>query len=187
MIGTDQLFRGLPYLASLLLAGMFAVAALAKWRDLPGTARAMASFGLPRPWLVARVVPGVEAALAVGLVLTPAGSAVLALALLTAFTVLLATRLRRGAVGIPCGCFGGWGGSTLSWVDVLRNALLLIAALIAITGDLPRRPGSGAIALAVVAISAAAVLLRRLRQRSAANRDSARPSAPDTAHPAGNG
>lgn len=163
---TERPFDGLPYLAALLLAGVFAVAAVAKWRDLAGTARAMAAFGLPKPWLVARAVPGAEAALAVGLVLTPAASAVLAFALLAAFTMVLVARLRRGAPGAPCGCFGSWSGSALSWSDVVRNGLLLVAALIAITGDLPRRPGVGVVALSVVAAVGAAATRRRLRIRS---------------------
>ncbi len=166
MNGTDHPFEGLPYLAALLLAGVFGGAALAKWRDLPGTARAMAAFGLPRPWLVARAVPGVEAALALGLVLTPAGSGVLALALLAAFTVLLVTRLRGGEAGVPCGCFGGWGRSALSWVDVVRNGTLLVAAMIAITGDVPRRPGLGALALTGLVVATTVGTLRRLRIRA---------------------
>lgn len=167
MSWTENPFGGLAYLASLLLAAVFAVAAVSKWRDLPGTARAMAAFGLPRPWVVARMTPGVEAALAVGLVLTPAGSAVLALALLSAFTVLLVTRLRRGAAGVPCGCFGGWGASVLSWVDVVRNAALMGVAVLAISGDMPRRPGVGAVMLIVAAVGGMAALVRELRKRFA--------------------
>jgi uncharacterized membrane protein YphA (DoxX/SURF4 family) len=163
MTGTDRPFAGLPYLAALVLAAVFALAAAAKWRDLPGTARAMATFGLPRPWLVARIVPGVEAALALGLVLTPAASAVVALALLSAFTVLVVLRLRGGGAGTPCGCFGSWGRSTLSWVDVMRNGLLVVTALIAIAGDLPRRPGIGALALTLAVLAASGVVFRRLR------------------------
>ncbi|MFN0025613.1 MAG: MauE/DoxX family redox-associated membrane protein [Acidimicrobiales bacterium] len=165
MTWTDRPFHGLAYLAALLLAGVFAVAAVAKWRDLPGTARAMAAFGLARPWLLARTVPGVEAAIAVGLVLTPTGSAVLALALLAAFTALVASRLHRGLTGTPCRCFGTWGASTLSWVDVARNGCLMVVAVIAISGDVPRRPGIGALALTAVAGAATAAALRQIRRR----------------------
>ena len=49
---------GLPYLAALALAALFALSAVAKWRDLPGTARAFRALGVPRPWTAVRVVPG---------------------------------------------------------------------------------------------------------------------------------
>ncbi len=47
--------------------------------------------------------------------------------LLCAFTVAIATTIVRGMV-IDCGCFGAEGGATTSWLSILRNVGLLIAA-----------------------------------------------------------
>ncbi|MGE0727493.1 MAG: MauE/DoxX family redox-associated membrane protein [Acidimicrobiia bacterium] len=146
---------GLPYLAALALAALFALSAVAKWRDLPGTARAFRALGVPRPWTAVRVVPGIEAGLAVVLVLAPEGGAMVAFALVVAFTVFLVGRLQAG-VRAPCACFGGLGLSRLSWADVVRNAWLLVAALAAMAGTGPTAPGPTAV-LAAIGVVAAAV------------------------------
>ncbi|MCC6435148.1 MAG: methylamine utilization protein MauE [Acidimicrobiales bacterium] len=146
---------GLPYLAALVLAALFLLSAVAKWRDLPAAARAFRALGVPRPWTAVRVVPGVEAGLATVLVLAPEGAAMLAFALLVAFTVFLVARLRAG-VTEPCRCFGGWGFDRLSWADVVRNGWLLSMAVVAMTGRGPVAPSPGAV-LALVAWVGAAV------------------------------
>ncbi len=152
---------GLPYVAALLLAAVFAAAAMAKWRDLPGTARSFRALGVPRPSTTARAMPGVEAALAGGLVLVPAGAAMVAVALLVAFTVFLVGRLRAG-VTAPCACFGGLGGGRLSWLDVLRNVLLTGVGVVALFAGWPQLPGPGAIAVGVAAALVAWQGWRRL-------------------------
>lgn len=163
---------GLPYLAALALAALFLLSAVAKWRDLPATARAFRALGVPRPWTAVRVVPGVEAGLAVVLVLAPEGAAMLAVALLVAFTVFLVGRLRAG-VTEPCRCFGGWGFDRLSWADVARNGWLLSAAVVAMSGRGPTAPSAGAV-LALLAWVGAAVLSVRL----VAGIDRGRPTRP---------
>lgn len=150
---------GLSYLAALVLAAVFITAAIAKWRDLPATARAFRALGVPRPWTSARLVPGVEAALAVGLVVTPAGAAGVALALLVSFTVFLVGRLRAG-VHAPCSCFGGWGTGTLGPADVLRNGWLLLAGVVALGGSRPEVPTPLAVLVALLCLSAAVVSIR---------------------------
>lgn len=158
--------EGLPYLAALLLAAVFAASAVGKWRDLPATARAFRALGVPRPWTSARVVPGVEAALAVGLVITPAGAAGVAIALLVAFTTFLGGRLRAG-VDAPCNCFGGVGTGRLGGSDLVRNAWLLVAGVLALGGTWPTQPSALAIILGVLWASAAVGSIRLVAQRDA--------------------
>lgn len=158
---------GLPYLAALVLAAAFAIAAIAKWRDRPGTARAFRALGVPRPWTSARLVPGVEATLAVGLVVTPSGAAGVALALLVAFTVFLVGRLRAG-VHAPCSCFGGWGTGSLGPADVVRNGWLLLAALVALGGARPEVPTPLAVVAALLCLTAAVVSIRLVGGRERA-------------------
>ncbi len=163
---------GLPYLAALALAALFAVSAVAKWRDLPATARAFRALGVPRPWTAVRVVPGIEAGLAVVLVLAPEGAAMLAFALLVAFTVFLIARLRAG-VTAACACFGGWGLDRLSWADVLRNGWLGLAAVVAMAGRGPTAPSPAAVALAAAWVVVAVATIRLL-----ARIDQVRPTRP---------
>lgn len=57
------------------------------------------------------------------------------LILLTMFTIAILTVLIRGMV-IDCGCFGAEGGAKTSWLLILRNVGLLIAAyLVAVYND----------------------------------------------------
>ncbi len=164
---------GLPYLASLFLAGLFVLAAVAKWRDLPATARSLRALGLPRPWTAARALPAVELALALGLVVTPAGSAAVALSLLSAFSVFLVSRLRAG-VDAPCQCFGTWGsGRPLSWVDVVRNVWLMAAAVLALSGGWPTAPTPAAVGLGLILVAVAVASLRFLRHRNTRRESSA--------------
>ncbi len=169
--------RGLPYLAAVVLAGVFLVAAAAKWRDPAGTARGFRALGVPRPWTAARTVPAVEAALAVGLLLVPAGMALLAAALLVAFTVFLSLRLRAG-VSAACHCFGGRGTDPLSVADVVRNVWLIATATVACVGDWPRWPSTAAVVVAVVVALTAVTSTRALRRRGRAGPISPRRSNP---------
>lgn len=157
--------RGLPYLAAVVLAGTFLVAAIAKWRDPAGTARGFRTLGVPSPWRTARLLPAVEAALAVGLLLVPAGMALLAAALLVAFTVFLGLRLRAG-VSAACHCFGGRGTDPLSPADLVRNLWLIATATVASLGDWPQWPSPAAVLVAGVVALVAVASTRALRGRS---------------------
>mgnify|MGYP001034096295 FL=1 len=110
--------------AALLLAAVFVVAAVAKFRDQPATRRAMRDIGLPNPRLMAVAVPLVEAASALLLLVDPTTGGPCAVALLAAFTTLIAGRLLAGHEG-GCGCFGAWSTRPPSWRDLARNALLM--------------------------------------------------------------
>ena len=147
---------------------MFATAAVAKWRDPAGTARGFRALGVPRPWPAARLVPVAEAAVAVALVVAPSAGATAAVAILAAFSVFLAARVRAG-VTAPCRCFGGRSGHDLSWADLVRNLWLLVAGAVAVTAGGPAIPSPLAVAV-VVAVGAVAALSVRLT-RTAARRN----------------
>ena len=115
------------YLVAVALAAVFALAAGAKARDLPATARTFRALGIGRPYVVARAVVAAECVTALVLVSFPGIGALLAVVALAAFSVLLADRLARG-LRVPCGCFGSRGAGPLSWRDLVRNAALAAAA-----------------------------------------------------------
>jgi uncharacterized membrane protein YphA (DoxX/SURF4 family) len=150
---------GLAYLAALFLAGVLALAGVAKLRDRPGTVRSF--LGLPAP--LATAVPVVELLLAAGLVVLPGWSAAVALAVLAAFTTFLARAVRDG-VAAPCNCFGSTGGAAVSAVELVRNLLLAAVAVVALTADGPRRPSLVAVGTAVAAAVAGRVTLVALRR-----------------------
>jgi uncharacterized membrane protein YphA (DoxX/SURF4 family)/thiol-disulfide isomerase/thioredoxin len=124
--------------ARLLLATVFAVAAVAKLRDPDATTRSMSALGAggryARP--AARAVPVAELAVAAGLLIEPlvVPAAIAAVFLLAVFTgaILNALRLKRRP---DCGCFGNLLSRRVSVWTVARNIVLIaIAALVAVEG-----------------------------------------------------
>lgn len=153
--------------AACLLAAVFAWAGAAKLGQPAETAAGFAALGLDRPAALARAVPVVELALAVGLLAAPAAGAAAALLLLAAFTAVLARALRRG-VEVPCACFGRAGGPPLSWVEVARNGLLAALAALALAAGLdPRVPALLAAVNVVLVAGASAGLLDLVRRHRA--------------------
>jgi len=116
-----------------LLAVVFAVAAVVKLRDPLGSRRTLGDFGLPNPRLLARVLPVTEAATALLLVVDPRVGGQCAVALLVAFTTLIAGRLLAGHRD-ACGCFGTWSKRPLSWRDLARNGVLVTMGVVAALG-----------------------------------------------------
>lgn len=116
-----------------LLAAVFALAGIAKLRDPLGTRHTLSDFGLPNPRLLARVLPGAEAATALLLVVDPRVGGQCAVALLVAFTTLIAGRLLAGHRD-ACGCFGTWSKRPLSWRDLARNGALVALGVVAALG-----------------------------------------------------
>jgi len=116
-----------------LLAGVFVAAAATKLRDPLGTRRTLGEFGLPRPRLLSRVLPATEAATALLLIVDPRVGGQCAVALLVAFTTLIAGRLATGHRD-PCGCFGTWSRRPLSWRDLARNTALVALGVVAALG-----------------------------------------------------
>lgn len=120
------------FLVAVALAATFGMAAGAKLADRPATARGFRALGLPSPYPLAVLVPLMEAVLAGLLLIMPNVGAGAAVVLLALFSALIAGRLAQG-VHAPCACFGGSGGP-LSWRHLVRNAGLLLAALIVVVG-----------------------------------------------------
>jgi len=116
-----------------LLAVVFAVAAVVKLWDPLGSRRTLGDFGLPNPRLLARVLPVTEAATALLLVVDPRVGGQCAVALLVAFTTLIAGRLLAGHRD-ACGCFGTWSKRPLSWRDLARNGVLVTMGVVAALG-----------------------------------------------------
>ena len=119
-------------IAATLLAVIFVVAA-AKFRDPVATRRSMSDFGLPSPRLVAVAVPVTEVATAALRVVDPRSGGPCAVALLVAFTTLIAGRLLAGHRE-SCGCFGTWAVRPLSWRDLARNGALITLGVAAAFG-----------------------------------------------------
>jgi uncharacterized membrane protein YphA (DoxX/SURF4 family) len=139
------------YAAALLLAAVFTWAGAAKLRSAEVTERTFRAFGIAAPRALARAVPLVELALAAGLVLVPGWAAAAALAVLAAFTTVLVRAMRAG-VDVGCGCFGTSRREPVSFVELVRNGLLAVAAAVALFADSPQSVGIDA----VIAVTTAA-------------------------------
>ena len=121
-------------IARLLLAGLFGVAGGAKLADRDGTRVALEEFGLKRflsP--AALLLPLAE--LSVAALLLPAVTAgwggVLALALLSVFSIAIAGALRRGETP-DCHCFGQLRSAPTGRVTLVRNAVLAALAAVVV-------------------------------------------------------
>jgi methylamine dehydrogenase accessory protein MauD len=153
----------------LLLAGVFAVAAVAKLADLGGAARAAQSFGAPRrvarpvALLVALAELGIAATLVPAVSARPAAAA--AAALVAAFTVAISISLLRGRAP-DCHCFGQLHSAPAGPATLARNAALAALAVLVAS-----RPAAGptllelAAVVMVILVSAQALLSLTLLRR----------------------
>lgn len=155
------------YAAALVLAALFAWAGVAKVADRRRTTSTFAALGLPRPGVLGTAVPCAEVALAVGLLAVPAVAAYAALALLAGFTTFL-VRAVRGGVRVPCGCFGSAGDQPISEVDVVRNVLLALGAVVATFAGEAHVPSLGAVLVTAAMAAAGATLVTLLASRRTA-------------------
>ena len=119
----------MSFVFALTVAAVFVYAGVAKFATFDNWTFLARALGAPDPFVV--LVPLAEIALAVLLV---GGwwfnsTVVASLLMLSAFTVLLLVRL-RDPERLPCSCFGATSQRPMSWLDVVRN-VILIAALIA--------------------------------------------------------
>jgi len=120
------------WVARLALAGVFAAAALHKWRDLSAFSAALGAHRLVPDAVVpalARAFAACETAVAAGLVWTASAAlaAGAAAALLALYSGAIAINLARGRREIDCGCSAR--PQPLSRGLLVRNALLAAAAL----------------------------------------------------------
>ncbi len=127
---------GLGYAAAVALAAIFAIAAVAKLRDISATERDFVGLGLPRASFFARFVPLAELSIVALLLIVPPAGALAALVSLAFFTTFLIGRLRAG-VRAPCACFGSSRARPISARDVIRNLLLMALALVCLATDRP--------------------------------------------------
>ncbi len=130
---------GISSLAAVGLAAVLLWAAGAKLLRPTETAADFRQLGLPAPMLLARLVPLVEIATALLLLMAPGWGGVVGFALLAGFTALLLAVVRSGRV-VSCGCFGSSSTEPVSMVEVARNGLLLLAAAVAATSTGLVRP-----------------------------------------------
>lgn len=118
---------GLATIMTVTLAAVFALAAGSKIRRPRGDE--MHALGLPYPRALAVVVPIVELATAIALLVAPRSGAVAAIVLLAAFTAVLVRTIRSGR-GVSCGCLGSLSDEPVTWTTVLRNGALAVMAVV---------------------------------------------------------
>ena len=120
------------------------VSGVAKLQSPSSVEAAFTSMHVPKALdtaLVRRAVPWLEVALGVWLLLATGPAlvvvAVLTLVLFVAYLALVVVAV-RGPEPADCGCFGAIGDSRVTRVTVWRNALLVLAALLAVAAGLRR-------------------------------------------------
>jgi uncharacterized membrane protein YphA (DoxX/SURF4 family) len=158
---------GVGYAAAVALAAIFAIAAVAKLRDVSATERDFVGLGLPRASFFARFVPIAELSIVALLLIVPPAGAIAALVSLAFFTTFLIGRLRAG-VRAPCACFGSSRAQPISVRDVIRNLLLMALAVVSLATDRPTAitPLDALAVLAVTAVAGGALhLAGRVRSR----------------------
>src|SRR5437588_333681 len=138
---------GFRLTARLLLAGVFALAGLAKLADRSGARKALREFGVPAPLAapLGGMLPLAELAAAAALVPLPSAwfGAVGALALLLLFVVAIGINLALGRTP-SCHCFGQLASAPAGWGTLVRNAVLAGAAWL-IVWQGPAHPGASAV------------------------------------------
>ncbi len=118
--------------AQIILAAVFASAAMLKLIDIEMSQRALAGrFALPSAPLLAVLIAS-EIAVALLMAVSPTVGGYLAVLLLTIFTVVLADD-RRKQRGLPCRCFGRVTAEPPKLTDLARNfGLMALALLVAL-------------------------------------------------------
>jgi methylamine dehydrogenase accessory protein MauD len=142
----------------LVLAGVFAVAAVGKLTDRAGSREAVARFGVPAGLvgLVSAGLPVVELGVAVGLVVvaTAVWAAVAAGALLVVFCGAIVRLMVRGEAP-DCHCFGSVGSAPVGGGTLVRNLVLVgLAGFVAVAGW-----GHGGESVGQLAVSLGAVAI----------------------------
>jgi Methylamine utilisation protein MauE len=147
--------------ARLTLGAAFALSAGTKFARPAAFAGSLAAFGVPRPRVVARLLPPVEGGLAVSLVAVPgsAAPAFAAIVVLALFTGAVVANLTAGREA-PCPCFAAEGGRPVSAVTLVRNGLLLALAVVA-TGPVAGASPAGVVVGTAVSVAVTLAALRR--------------------------
>jgi uncharacterized membrane protein YphA (DoxX/SURF4 family) len=127
---------------ALALAALWTAAGVHKLRGPEGFVAALAAYALlPRRTVdvVARALPIIEIAVAIGLLLrlSRGAAAVVSALLLGLYALAIAINLRRGRRELDCGCLSFGRRSTISTMLLWRNGTLMLASLA--VGFLPVR------------------------------------------------
>jgi len=152
-----------PTVCALTLAAILATAATHKLRTPQRFARQLDDYALLLQPLLApftRLIPLLEATLALALLLpmSRTWAALGTAALLVAYALAIGINLWRGRRDMDCGCSGPNQSQPLRPVLLLRNAGLVILALVAAQTPLTREMGAVDLALSILA-SATLLLL----------------------------
>lgn len=164
--------QGVGYAAAVVLAVAFALAAIAKLRDLDATIDGFTALGLPSPRVFAAVIPLAELGIVALLLIVPAAGGIAALVTLAFFTTFLVGRLRAG-VRAPCACFGAARALPLSRLDVARNIALAMLAVASLPAERPGgvMPTDALVVLACTAVVGGALAIARRTMRSGPTRE----------------
>jgi uncharacterized membrane protein YphA (DoxX/SURF4 family) len=127
------LAHGAALIARVALAGVFAVAAIGKLKDLDGTREGVTALASPSLAFLTPALPSAELVIALGL-LIPATSGIAATAaiiLLLIFSALMIRAMRRGQAPV-CHCFGIRSGQTINATMIARNSAFIALAFVAV-------------------------------------------------------
>lgn len=148
------------YLSGLVVAAVLAWAGVAKLGTPDLVAARFRDVGLgAASGVLAVVVPPVELVVAVALVTVPSIGGLAAAALLSLFSIVL-VRVAGRDEPIGCACFGGTGDRPVGTTDLVRNAALVVASLLATTAT-PVTPSFPAVVIVSI-ITGAALLAATL-------------------------
>jgi peroxiredoxin/uncharacterized membrane protein YphA (DoxX/SURF4 family) len=121
------------FLSRLVLAGVFAISAIAKLFDYAGSRKSMSDFGVPGPLAgaAARLLPLAELVCVIALLLNSWAwlGAVGIAVMLIIFTAGISVNLARGRKP-NCHCFGQLSSTPVSWKTLVRNGALLALSLL---------------------------------------------------------
>ena len=127
----------------MVLAAMFAVAGIAKFRSIQKTKQTVKDFGLP-VWAagpVSLLLPAGE--LGVALLLVPVSTVLWAslasLGLLSAFSILIVINLLQGRTP-QCNCFGQMSSKPIGWPTLWRNGAMGAVASLVCWNSIASRP-----------------------------------------------
>jgi uncharacterized membrane protein YphA (DoxX/SURF4 family) len=126
----DALIDSAPGFASIMavtMAAVFAVAAISKLRSPTSTEQEFAGLGVPRPRLLARVVPVFEIVTAATLLVAPPAGGLLSMMLLVAFTAVITATIRSGRT-VTCGCLGAMSRKPITIATAIRNLVFIAAS-----------------------------------------------------------
>jgi thiol-disulfide isomerase/thioredoxin len=168
----------------LILAAVFALAAVTKLADLSGSRAAVAGFGVPESLAapIGTLLPFIELAVAVTLLFpqTAVAGAIGAFVLLVAFAIAIGRSMARGEAP-DCHCFGALHSEPAGWRTLIRDLVLAaMAGFVIVGGWNDAGPSAvawigrlsdaglvalvGGIAIAVLAVLTAWGMLALLRQ-----------------------